>query len=93
MSPLRVESSKEEIEGRIRKVGIPRIHVAGRCALGSVLDAELRVKGIQGLRVVDASVFPAPVGGHPQATLYGLAERAAALIARKKDELHISGNV
>jgi choline dehydrogenase-like flavoprotein len=93
INPLTVESSKDEIENRIRAVGIPHIHAAGTCAIGSVLDTELRVKGIQGLRVVDASVFPAPVGGHPQATLYGIAERAAAMIAGEKDEFHVSGNV
>jgi choline dehydrogenase-like flavoprotein len=93
MIPLTVESSKEEIEDRIRKVGNLHFHEAGTCALGSVLDAELRVKGVQGLRVVDASVFPAPVGGHPQATLYGLAERAAAMISGEKDKLSTSGKV
>lgn len=93
MNPLTVESSKEEIEDRIRKVGIPHIHAAGTCAIGSVLDTELRVRGVQGLRVVDASVFPAPVGGHPQATLYGVAERAAAMIAGEKDEAHVPSSV
>lgn len=93
MNPLTVDSSTEEIEDRIRKVGIPHIHAAGTCALGKVLDAEFRVKGVQGLRVVDASVFPAPLGGHPQATLYGLAERAAAMIAGEKDEFYTLGKV
>lgn len=81
MTALTIESSKEDIEDRIRAIGFPHFHAAGTCALGSVVDAELRVKGVQGLRVVDASVFPAPVGGHPQATLYAIAEQAAAMIA------------
>jgi choline dehydrogenase-like flavoprotein len=93
MNLLTVESRNEEIEDRIRKVGLPPIHAAGTCALGSVLDTELHVKRVQGLRIVDASVFPAPVGGHPQATLYGLAERAAAMIAGGKDEIHNLGKV
>jgi choline dehydrogenase-like flavoprotein len=83
MQPLTVDSTREEIEDRIRSIGFPHFHPGGTCALGSVLDAELRVKGVQGLRVVDASVFPAPLGGHPQASLYCLAERAAAFIAGK----------
>jgi len=86
MAPLTLESSTEEIERRIRAIGSPHFHSAGTCALGTVLDAELNVKGVQGLRVVDASVFPAPVGGHPQATLYAIAERAAAMIAGERDE-------
>jgi choline dehydrogenase-like flavoprotein len=93
MNPLTLESSTEEIENRIRAVGSPHFHPAGTCALGSVLDTELRVKGVHGLRVADASVFPAPVGGHPQATLYALAERAAAMIAGEKDEFRIPENI
>lgn len=93
MNPLTLESSTEEIENRIRAVGSPHFHPAGTCALGSVLDTELRVKGVHGLRVADASVFPAPVGGHPQATLYALAERPAAMIAGEKDEFHIPENI
>lgn len=93
MEPLTLESSIEEIEDRIRAVGSPHFHPAGTCALGSVLDPELRVKGVRGIRVADASVFPAPVGGHPQATLYALAERAAAMIAGEKDEFYIPERV
>jgi choline dehydrogenase-like flavoprotein len=87
--PLTAHSTYEEIEDRIRAVGSPHFHSAGTCALGSVLDAELRVKGVQGLRVVDSSIFPAPIGGHPQATLYGIAEQAAAMIVGQEDEFHI----
>lgn len=85
MTPLTLESSTEEIEDRIRAIGSPHFHPAGIYALGSVLDTERRVKGVQELRVADVSVFPVPVGGHPQATLYALAERAAAMIAGEKD--------
>jgi choline dehydrogenase-like flavoprotein len=90
MKPLTVERSKEEIEDRIRAMGSLHYHAGGTCAMGLALDTELRVKGVQGLRVVDASVFPAPVGGHPQATLYGIAERAAAMIAGEMDAFHDS---
>ncbi|RDW82351.1 glucose-methanol-choline oxidoreductase-like protein [Coleophoma cylindrospora] len=93
MKPLTLESSTEEIEERIRAVGSPHFHAAGTCALGSVVDAELRVKGVEGLRITDASIFPAPLGGHPQATLYAIAERAAAIIAGEKDEFEKAGEV
>ncbi|PQE23315.1 glucose dehydrogenase protein [Rutstroemia sp. NJR-2017a WRK4] len=85
LEPLTLESSDKEIEDRIRMVGSPHFHVAGTCALGTVLDAELRVKGVTGLRVVDASIFPAPLGGHPQASLYGIADLAAEMIVGSKD--------
>ncbi|KAL0575086.1 hypothetical protein V5O48_006889 [Marasmius crinis-equi] len=47
---------------------------------GGVVDSQLRVKGVKGLRVVDASVFPQIPENHPQAVAYILAERASDLI-------------
>jgi choline dehydrogenase len=59
-------------------------HYAGTCALGTdcmaVVDTELRVHGIEGLRVADASVMPSPVSANTNATVYAIAERAADLI-------------
>jgi choline dehydrogenase len=59
-------------------------HYAGTCALGTdemaVVDTDLRVHGIEGLRVADASVMPAPVSANTNATVYAVAERAAGLI-------------
>ncbi|HEY3085010.1 MAG TPA: FAD-dependent oxidoreductase [Candidatus Dormibacteraeota bacterium] len=55
-------------------------HAAGTCAMGAVVDAELRVQGLEGLRVVDASVMPTPVRGNTNATVIMIAERAADLI-------------
>jgi len=45
------------------------------------VDLELRVRGITGLRVADASVMPAITNAHPAATVLAIAERAADLIA------------
>jgi choline dehydrogenase len=59
-------------------------HYAGTCRIGAdetaVVDTELRVHGISGLRVADASVMPSPVSANTNATVYAVAERAADLI-------------
>lgn len=57
-------------------------HNAGTCAMGSVVDERLRVKGVEGLRVVDVSVMPHPISANPMATVYALAEKAADMIKR-----------
>ncbi|CAH7667457.1 choline dehydrogenase [Phakopsora pachyrhizi] len=49
-------------------------------SLGGVLDSKFQVYGTEGLRVVDASSFPSLPPGHPQSTVYMIAERAADLI-------------
>jgi choline dehydrogenase len=55
-------------------------HPVGTCAMGSVVDSELRVNGVDGLRVVDASVMPVVPRGNTNAPTIVVAERAADLI-------------
>jgi choline dehydrogenase len=55
-------------------------HPVGTCRMGTdehaVVDTELRVRGIHGLRVADASIIPSIPSANPNATIYGIAERA-----------------
>jgi len=55
-------------------------HPASTCAIGPVVDAHLRVHGVDGLRVADASVMPRLVSGNPNAATIALAEKAADLL-------------
>ena len=48
--------------------------------MGKVVDAELRVKGIEGLRICDASIFPSPISATLQASVYAVAEQLADMI-------------
>ena len=58
-------------------------HPVGTCALGSVLDSELRVQGITHLRVADASIMPEIVSGNTNAAVIMIAEKAADMIKSK----------
>lgn len=59
-------------------------HYAGTCRVGTddmaVVDLDLRVRGIDGLRVADASIMPSPISANTNATVYAIAEKAADLI-------------
>jgi choline dehydrogenase-like flavoprotein len=60
-------------------------HISGSVAMGDALDSRLRVKGVEGLRVADASVFPNNVSGNIASSVYAVAEKAADLIREDWD--------
>ena len=72
------------LAGYVRRTAYTVHHPVGSCRMGSdanaVVDRELRVRGVAGLRVVDASVFPRIVGGNTNAPVVMVAERAADMM-------------
>ncbi|OJJ30841.1 hypothetical protein ASPWEDRAFT_119408 [Aspergillus wentii DTO 134E9] len=77
---LRKDWSDKAVETRIKRSGGTVYHPSGTCAMGSVVDTECRVLGIEALRVVDASVFTIPLAAHYQAPTYAIAEQMADII-------------
>ncbi|WP_101924901.1 MULTISPECIES: GMC family oxidoreductase [Luteimonas] len=80
--------SPQEIARFVRARAESVYHPAGSCRMGtdalSVVDPQLRVHGVEGLRVVDASVMPALPGGNTNAPVTMIAERAADLIRGRR---------
>lgn len=76
----------DEIDGYIRQYAATMFHPAGTCKMGhdgdasAVVTSNLAIKGVATLRVVDASIMPALVGGNINAAVIMIAERAADLI-------------
>jgi 4-pyridoxate dehydrogenase len=84
--PGAAKTSDADIDALIKATAVDVHHPLGTCRMGppsdptSVVDAELRVHGIEALRVVDASVFPDIVGGNINAPVVMIAEKAADLM-------------
>jgi choline dehydrogenase-like flavoprotein len=72
--------SANDLEAELRRRVELIYHPVGTCSIGSVVDASLRVIGVDALRVVDASVMPVIPGGNTNAPTIMVAERAADLI-------------
>jgi choline dehydrogenase len=73
--------SEGELREHLAKTTYSVYHPVGTCAIGSVVDEQLKVVGLEGIRVIDASVMPAVPRGNTNAPTIAIAERAADLIA------------
>ncbi|KAI0158100.1 GMC oxidoreductase [Xylariaceae sp. FL1272] len=88
--PPSVETD-EQLKEWIRKDTTTDWHPVGTCAMGGnggiedgVVDERLRVYGVEGLRVVDASIMPLQISAHLQATVYAIGEKGAQIILEDK---------
>ncbi|RHZ53908.1 GMC family oxidoreductase [Aspergillus thermomutatus] len=75
----------DEVKDYVKSAAKSTFHPTSTCAMmprekGGVVDSRLRVWGVKGLRVVDASVIPIVTRGNPQSSVYAIAERAADFV-------------
>lgn len=86
VSPGRDVSSDADVDAYIARTGVTVHHPVGTCRMGpvsdplSVVGSDLRVHGIGGVRLVDASIMPDMIGGNTNGVVIMMAERAADLI-------------
>ncbi len=87
--------SDEAIEQHIRQHAESIYHPSGTCRMGqddmAVVDDQLRVHGVQGLRVVDASIMPTLIGGNTNAPTIMIGEKAADMILQARRRARLSG--
>jgi choline dehydrogenase len=87
MAPGTDVQSDAELEAYLRRAAMVSHHPVGTCAMGhgatAVVDPQLRLRGIAGLRVADASIMPTVPGGNTNAPTIMVGEKAADLIRGK----------
>ena len=84
LSSLTESASESDLREFLKDQAVPIFHCVGTCKMGNdpqaVVDERLRVKGVEGLRVVDASIIPAQVTGCTFAASMMIGEKGAAMI-------------
>jgi choline dehydrogenase len=80
LAPGALVQTDAEIDAWLRGSLISAGHPVGTCAMGSVVGSDLKVFGVEGLRVADASIMPTIIRGNTHAPTVMIAEKAAELI-------------
>ena len=96
IAPGAASTSRAEVERYVRQTCETLYHPVGTCRMGadpaSVVDLDLRVRGVDGLRVIDASVMPTIPNGNTNAPTMMIAEKAADLIRRSASGAAVWGD-
>jgi len=84
--PLK-SNAREDLDAFVREHGLSGLHLLSSCRMkpldeNGVVDQELRVHGISGLRIADGSIFPQMVASRPQATVAMIGDRCADFIRK-----------
>jgi choline dehydrogenase-like flavoprotein len=91
--------SDEELSEALRATHQTVYHVSGTCRMGAdddplaVCDSRLKVRGVQGLRVVDASVFPTIPSVNPVGTIMAVAEHASAMVLADRQSVRTGADL
>ena len=87
--------SDAELDAYVRRMAVTVHHPLSTCRMGTdqgaVVDAELRVRGVASLRVVDGSIFPVMIGGNSNAPIVMVAEKAADLMRGRPPPAPVAG--
>jgi len=82
--PVKESLNREEMKQFCREEAHAALHPSGTCRLGvdelAVVDTQLRVRGIEGLRVADASIMPTLISGNPNAVCIMIGEKCADIV-------------
>jgi choline dehydrogenase len=85
--PAPEPATDQELEAYLRTVAGTTAHPLGSCRMGTdadaVVDGQCRVRGIEALRVIDASIFPTQISGNPHAAIMMLGDRVSDMILGK----------
>ena len=90
-TPVHLMKSDEDFLAHIRASAATAFHPVGTCKMGpdgdplAVVDAQLRVRGVEGLRVADASIMPTIISGNTNAPCIMIGEKTADMILRAGD--------
>lgn len=88
IAPGAAAQDDRALEAHVRRAGASASHLVGSCRMGvggdAVVDPALRVRGLEAIRVIDASIMPHIVSAHPNATVLAIGEKGAALVMSRR---------